>query len=103
MTQSTAPLRIGTRGSPLALVQARTVRARLAAAMGVDEEAIELVIIRTSGDAIQDRPLAEVGGKGLFTKEIEEALLDDRIDLAVHSAKDMPTFFAAGADARGLP
>ena len=70
MTQSTAPLRIGTRGSPLALVQARTVRARLAAAMGVDKEAIELVIIRTSGDAIQDRPLAEVGGKGLFTKEI---------------------------------
>ncbi len=84
-------MRIGTRGSPLALVQARTVRARLAAALGVDEEAIELVIIRTSGDAIQDRPLAEVGGKGLFTKEIEEALLDGRIDLAVHSAKDMPT------------
>jgi len=95
MTQS-GPLRIGTRGSPLALVQARTVRARLAAAMGVDEEAIELVIIRTSGDAIQDRPLAEVGGKGLFTKEIEEALLDRRIDLAVHSSKDMPTFSQPG-------
>ena len=78
MAQSSAaaPLRIGSRGSPLALVQARTVRARLAAALGVDEAAIELVIIRTSGDAIQDRPLAEVGGKGLFTKEIEEALLD---------------------------
>ena len=96
MTQSTAPLRIGTRGSPLALVQARTVRARLSAAMGVDEEAIELVIIRTSGDAIQDRPLAEVGGKGLFVKEIEEALLGGRVDLAVHSAKDMPTFSQPG-------
>ena len=96
MAQSTALLRIGTRGSPLALVQARTVRARLAAASGVDEAAIELVIIRTSGDAIQDRPLAEVGGKGLFTKEIEEALLDHRIDFAVHSAKDMPTFSQAG-------
>ncbi len=96
MTQSTAPLRIGTRGSPLALVQARTVRARLAAALGVNEEAIELVIIRTTGDTIQDRPLAEEGGKGLFTKEIEEALLDGRIDLAVHSAKDMPTALPAG-------
>src|SRR5674476_1190434 len=97
MTQSaTTILRIGTRGSPLALVQARTVRARLATALGVSEAAIELKIIRTSGDAIQDRPLSEVGGKGLFTKEIEEALLDGRIDLAVHSAKDMPTFSQAG-------
>ncbi len=96
MAQSTALIRIGTRGSPLALVQARTVRARLAAALGASEEAIELVIIRTSGDAIQDRPLAEVGGKGLFTKEIEEALLDKRIDLAVHSSKDMPTFSQPG-------
>jgi hydroxymethylbilane synthase len=96
MTQSTAPLRIGSRGSPLALVQARTVRARLAVAMGVPEDTIEIVIIRTSGDVIQDRPLAEVGGKGLFTKEIEEALLDGRVDLAVHSSKDMPTFSQAG-------
>ncbi len=96
MTQSTATLRIGTRGSPLALVQARTVRARLAMASGVLEEAIELVVIRTTGDAIQDRPLADAGGKGLFTKEIEEALLDGRIDLAVHSAKDVPTFLPAG-------
>src|SRR5471030_1149484 len=97
MTQSaTTRLRIGTRGSPLALVQARTVRARLAAALGVGEAAIELKIIRTSGDAIQDRPLADVGGKGLFTKEIEEALLEGRIDLAVHSAKDMPTVLPAG-------
>jgi len=72
------------------------VRARLAAMLSVDETAIELVIIRTSGDAIQDRPLSEVGGKGLFTKEIEEALLDGRIDLAVHSAKDMPTYSQPG-------
>src|ERR1019366_10559197 len=97
MTQSTVTIvRIGRRGSPLALVQARIVRARLAAALGVSEEEIELKIIRTSGDAIQDRPLAGVGGKGLFTKEIEEALLDGRIDLAVHSAKDMPTVLPAG-------
>ncbi len=96
MAQSTGPLRIGTRGSPLALVQARTVRARLAEAAGTDEEQIEIVVIRTSGDIIQDRPLSEEGGKGLFTKEIEEALLDKRIDLAVHSAKDMPTFSQPG-------
>jgi hydroxymethylbilane synthase len=96
MAQSTALLRIGTRGSPLALVQARTVRARLAAALSESEEAIELVVIRTSGDTIQDRPLSEVGGKGLFTKEIEEALLAKRIDLAVHSSKDMPTISQPG-------
>src|SRR5262245_12693371 len=96
MAQSTVSLRIGTRGSPLALVQARAVRARLAAAMDVTEEEIELVVIRTSGDTIQDRPLAEEGGKGLFTKEIEEALAAGRIDLAVHSSKDMPTVLPAG-------
>ena len=96
MAQSTASLRIGTRGSPLALVQARMVRARLAAAIGANEDAIELVVIRTTGDIIQDRPLAEEGGKGLFTKEIEEALLDGRIDFAVHSAKDMPTILPKG-------
>jgi len=89
-------LRIGTRGSPLALVQARLVRARLAAALGVGDDTIELRTIRTTGDMIQDRPLAEEGGKGLFTKEIEEALLRGDIDLAVHSAKDMPTFLPAG-------
>jgi hydroxymethylbilane synthase len=96
MAQSTVPLRIGTRGSPLAMVQARTVRSRLAAATGVNEDTIELVVIRTTGDVIQDRTLAEEGGKGLFTKEIEEALLDRRIDLAVHSAKDMPTILPDG-------
>jgi hydroxymethylbilane synthase len=89
-------LRIGTRGSPLALVQARMVAAKLAAALGVNADAIELKVIRTTGDMIQDRSLAEEGGKGLFTKEIEEALLDGRIDLAVHSAKDMPTILPAG-------
>jgi len=96
MAQSTALLRIGTRGSPLALVQARTVRARLADVLGATDDEIELVVIRTTGDTIQDRPLAEEGGKGLFTKEIEEALLERRIDLAVHSAKDMPTFSQPG-------
>ena len=99
MTQSSAGssiLRIGTRGSPLALAQARLVRASLAAAHGLNEEAIALQTIRTSGDRIQDRPLADAGGKGLFTKEIEEALLAREIDLAVHSAKDMPTVLPDG-------
>jgi hydroxymethylbilane synthase len=96
MAQSATPLRIGTRGSPLALVQARTVRERLAAALGRPADTIELKIIRTTGDTIIDRPLAEEGGKGLFTKEIEEALIRGDIDLAVHSAKDMPTFLPKG-------
>lgn len=97
MTQSSAPfLRIGTRGSPLALWQAREVRAHLAAAHGMEPEAIEIEVIRTTGDIIQDRPLSEVGGKGLFTKEIEQALLDNAIDLAVHSCKDMPTVLPTG-------
>jgi hydroxymethylbilane synthase len=95
-TSRAAVLRIGTRGSPLALAQARMVRARLAAAQGVDEERIALTIIRTTGDVIQDRTLAQAGGKGLFTKEIEEALHADAIDLAVHSAKDMPTALPDG-------
>jgi hydroxymethylbilane synthase len=91
-----AILRIGSRGSPLALTQARAVRDRIAAAQGLDAEQITIEAIRTSGDMIQDRPLAEAGGKGLFTKEIEEALLANRIDLAVHSAKDVPTFLPTG-------
>jgi hydroxymethylbilane synthase len=95
VTQSTI-LRIGTRGSPLALAQARMTQGALAQALGVAAELIEIVTIRTSGDRIQDRPLSEAGGKGLFTKEIEEALLDGRIDLAVHSAKDMPTVLPEG-------
>jgi len=97
MTQSSAPfLRIGTRGSPLALWQAREVRTHLAAAHGMEPEAIAIEVIRTTGDIIQDRPLSEVGGKGLFTKEIEQALLDNAIDLAVHSCKDMPTVLPTG-------
>jgi hydroxymethylbilane synthase len=95
-SSSAALLRIGTRGSPLALAQARMVRARLAAQHGVDEERIILTVIRTTGDVIQDRTLAEAGGKGLFTKEIEEALRADAIDLAVHSAKDVPTVLPDG-------
>jgi len=90
------PLRIGTRGSALALAQAHETRDRLMAAHSLPEDAFEIVVIKTSGDQIQDRPLSEVGGKGLFTKEIEEALLDKRIDLAVHSSKDMPTVLPDG-------
>jgi len=95
MAQSSV-LRIGSRGSPLALAQARAVRDRLAAAHGVDAERIVIEAIRTTGDRIQDRPLAEAGGKGLFTKEIEDALLAGTIDLAVHSAKDVPTVLPPG-------
>ena len=84
-------LRIGTRGSPLALAQTHQVRAKLAQAHRVSEEAISICVIRTTGDAIQDRPLSEAGGKGLFTKELDLALLNDEIDLAVHSGKDIPT------------
>src|SRR5947209_19684776 len=84
-------MRIGTRGSPLALAQTHQVRAKLAHAHRVSEEAISVCVIRTSGDAIQDRPLADAGGKGLFTKELDLALLNDEIDLAVHSGKDIPT------------
>ncbi len=79
-------VRIGSRGSPLALVQTREVRDCLVAA-GVNPGRIEIVVIRTTGDSVQG-PLADAGGKGLFTKEIEEALLARRIDLAVHSSKD---------------
>ena len=88
--------RIGTRGSPLALAQAQEVRRRLAQAHGLPETQFEIVPITTSGDRIQNRPLSEAGGKGLFTKEIEEALLGGTIDLAVHSAKDMPTVLPDG-------
>jgi hydroxymethylbilane synthase len=91
MAQSATALRIGTRGSPLALAQAREVRARIAESQEIDIEAIEIVVISTSGDLVQDRPLTDIGGKGLFTKEIDSALIDGAIDLAVHSAKDLPT------------
>ncbi|MBY6154781.1 hydroxymethylbilane synthase [Vannielia litorea] len=86
----TKTLKIGTRGSPLALAQAHETRARLMAAHGLPDEAFEIVIISTTGDRVQNRALREIGGKGLFTKEIEEAMLSGEIDIAVHSSKDMP-------------
>lgn len=85
-----SPFRIGTRGSPLALAQAHETRSRLMAAFDLPETAFEIVVIKVTGDAIQDRPLNQIGGKGLFTREIEEALADGSIDIAVHSMKDMP-------------
>jgi hydroxymethylbilane synthase len=89
-------VRIGTRGSPLALVQAEETRRLLAAALDWTPERIVIVPIRTSGDRITDRPLTEAGGKGLFTKEIDEALLDGRVDIGVHSAKDLATALPDG-------
>ncbi|GAB6052258.1 hydroxymethylbilane synthase [Magnetospira thiophila] len=91
-------LRIGTRGSPLALAQAHEVRDLLRAAHAdLDPDgAIEIVIIQTTGDMVLDRALSEVGGKGLFTKEIDEAQLDGRVDIAVHSMKDVPTWLPDG-------
>ena len=89
-------LRIGTRGSPLALAQAGETRRRLAAALRRPEATIEIVPVRTTGDRITDRPLSEAGGKGLFTKEIDEALLEGRVDFAGHSAKDLPTALPDG-------
>ncbi len=85
------PVRIGTRGSDLALWQAHAVRDALMQEHDWPEESLDIVVIRTTGDRITDRALLEAGGKGLFTKEIEEALLAGDIDMAVHSAKDMPT------------
>lgn len=100
MPNAKTPLKIGTRGSPLALAQAHETRARLIAAHGLPEDAFEIVVIRTTGDnaalIAADKPLKELGGKGLFTKEIEEAMLEGRIDIAVHSMKDMPTAQPAG-------
>lgn len=86
----TGILKIGTRGSPLALAQAHETRQRLMTAHGLNEDQIEIVVITTTGDRVRDRPLSEIGGKGLFTKEIEEALLAGDIHMAVHSMKDMP-------------
>lgn len=95
MPDAKSPIRIGTRGSPLALAQACETRTRLMAAHGLPESAFEIVVIRTTGDdramITADRALKEIGNKGLFTREIEEAMVDGRIDLAVHSMKDVPT------------
>ncbi|WP_413874022.1 hydroxymethylbilane synthase [Albidovulum sp.] len=100
MPDAKTPLKIGTRGSPLALAQAHETRARLMEAHGLPEDAFEIVVIKTTGDdramIAADRPLKEVGGKGLFTREIEEALLSGGIDIAVHSMKDMPVAQPAG-------
>ena len=90
------PFKIGTRGSPLALWQAHEVRRCLMAAYSLPEAAFEIVVIKVTGDQILDKALKEIGGKGLFTREIEEALLDGGIDIAVHSMKDMPTMQPAG-------
>jgi len=95
--QSRAPfIRIGTRGSPLALAQAKLVRSQLAAMHGVIEDEIAVRVISTSGDRLTDRPLAEAGGKGLFSKEIEAALLAGEVDLGVHSSKDIATALPDG-------
>ena len=90
------PLRIGTRGSPLALAQAHEARDRLMAAHGLAAAAFAIEVIKTTGDRVQDRSLATLGGKGLFTREIEEALAAGAIDIAVHSMKDMPTLQPEG-------
>jgi hydroxymethylbilane synthase len=89
-------LRLGTRGSPLALAQAHETRKRLVEAHGLQPEDIDIVVITTTGDMVRDRPLSEIGGKGLFTKELDEALLARTIDFAVHSMKDLPAQFPAG-------
>ncbi len=96
---TSAPLRLGTRGSQLALYQANTVARLITEAGGPP---CELVIIKTSGDHLQERPLSEVGGKRLFVKEIEDALLQGSIDLAVHSSKDMPALLPEGLAIAGV-
>ncbi|AYG67662.1 MULTISPECIES: hydroxymethylbilane synthase [unclassified Rhizobium] len=92
----TKPFRIGTRGSPLALAQAREARDRLMAAHSLPEEMFEIVVLSTKGDRITDRSLAAIGGKGLFTEELEEKLISGELDFAVHSAKDMATKLPQG-------
>lgn len=90
------PLKIGTRGSPLALAQAHETRDRLAQAFDLPPEAFEICVIQTTGDRVIDRPLKEIGGKGLFTREIEQAMVRGDIDIAVHSMKDMPVLQPEG-------
>ena len=92
----TSPIVIGTRGSPLAVAQAEETRSRLMSAHGLSKNAFLIKIIQTTGDMVQDRPLSEIGGKGLFTVEIEDSLLSGSIDIAVHSMKDMPTSLPSG-------
>jgi len=101
------PVRIGARGSRLSLAQAGQIQRRIAAALGAPPEDAErvapLVVITTTGDRVQDRRLLEIGGKGLFTKEIEEALLEGRIDCAVHSLKDVPSAVPDGLCIAAIP
>ena len=92
----TKPFRIGTRGSPLALAQAHEARDRLMAAHGLPEDMFEIAVLTTKGDRITDRSLSEIGGKGLFTEELEAQLVSGELDFAVHSAKDMPTKLPEG-------
>lgn len=94
--QCPSTIKIGTRGSPLALAQARELQDRLAAAHRIEAQAIRIVVIKTSGDLILDRSLSEAGGKGLFTKELDLALASGEVDIAVHSAKDLPTVLPDG-------
>ena len=94
----TKTINIGTRGSELALAQAYEVRDRLNKAHGAENIAVEINVISTKGDRILDRPLSEIGGKGLFTEEIEQQLHDGDIDIAVHSSKDMPTLLPDGLE-----
>jgi hydroxymethylbilane synthase len=89
-------MKLGTRGSPLALAQAYETRDRLSAAFDLPQEAFEIVVIKTTGDKVIDRPLKEIGGKGLFTREIEDAMLKGEIDIAIHSMKDMPVLQPEG-------
>lgn len=103
MIPSDGPIRIGTRRSKLALAQSGMMQRAVAAAAGLATERVELVQIVTTGDRVQDRRLLEIGGKALFTKEIEEALLDGRIDLAVHSMKDVPAEQPAGLTIGAIP
>lgn len=99
MTETTRTIRIGTRGSPLALAQAHETRNRLLAAHPhLHPEHLEIVVVSTKGDRVQDRPLSELGGKGLFTEEIENGLKDGSLDIAVHSMKDVPTAICDGLD-----
>ncbi len=92
------PLKIGTRGSPLAMAQAIEVRDLLASTHDMPLDALKIEVIQTTGDAVQDRPLSEIGGKGLFTKEIEHALINGTIDIAVHSMKDVATRLPDGLE-----
>ncbi|MCG9915338.1 MAG: hydroxymethylbilane synthase [Phenylobacterium sp.] len=107
MSSQPPVVRIGARGSQLSLAQAGQMQRRIAAALGAApqdaEKVAPLIVIRTSGDQIQDRRLLEVGGKGLFTKEIEEAMLEGRIDCAVHSMKDMPALLPEGLVIAAIP